>query len=95
MKKTGNISQRPPNAVRRSRARISEGRKKTVQKLENKSREIETEQENEQRRTSDNIKVFRKLERKFKESLYANDDYKKNLLLIQDGLDELASKAKS
>merc|ERR1712136_689123 len=44
------------------------GGKKAVQKLENKIREIENELESEQKRTSDNTKMIRKLERKFKET---------------------------
>merc|ERR1712076_227720 len=71
------------------------GGKKAVQKLEVKCREIETELESEQRRTSDNTKVTRKLERKLKESLYANEEDKKNLIRLQDSVDKLNSKAKT
>merc|ERR1712080_157896 len=71
------------------------GGKKAVQKLEAKCREIEAELEAEQRRTSDNTKVLRKLERKHKESAYANDEDKKSLVRLQDSLDKLNSKAKS
>ena len=63
--------------------------------MESKCREIETELESEQRRTSDNTKVLRKLERKYKESVYANEEDKKNLIRLQDSLDKLGSKAKA
>merc|ERR1719394_1625339 len=71
------------------------GGKKAVQKLESKCREIEGELESEARRTADNTKLMRKLERKFKEAQYANDEDKKNLTRLQDSLDKLNSKAKS
>merc|ERR1712176_1078514 len=71
------------------------GGKKAVQKLESKCREIEGELEQEARRTADNTKLMRKLERKFKEAQYANDEDKKNLVRLQDSLDKLNSKAKS
>merc|ERR1712174_127114 len=64
------------------------GGKKAVQKLESKCREIEGELEQEARRTADNTKLMRKLERKFKESQYANDEDKKNLVRLQDSLDK-------
>merc|ERR1712130_722838 len=53
------------------------------------------ELESEARRTADNTKLMRKLERKFKEAQYANDEDKKNLTRLQDSLDKLNSKAKS
>merc|ERR1712168_724224 len=62
------------------------GGRKAQQKLESKCREIEAELESEQRRTSDNTKVMRKLERKYKESQYANEEDKKNLIRLQDSL---------
>ena len=49
---------------------VLKGGKKAVQKIEGKCREIEAELESEQRRTSDNTKVLRKLERKHKEFSY-------------------------
>ncbi|CBY34054.1 unnamed protein product [Oikopleura dioica] len=71
------------------------GGKKAVQKLESKCREIEMELESEQRRTSDNTKVMRKLERKYKEANYANEEDKKNLVRLSDSIDKLNSKTKS
>merc|ERR1712037_148062 len=68
------------------------GGKKAVQKLEGKCREVEMELEGEQRRTSDNTKVMRKLERKYN---YANDEDKKNLVRLSDSIDKLNSKVKS
>jgi chromosome segregation ATPase len=71
------------------------GGKKAVQKLESKCREIENELEGECRRTADNTKVLRKLERKYKEAVYANEEDKKNLVRLADSLDKLNSKAKT
>merc|ERR1711868_262146 len=55
------------------------GGKKHQQKLESRCRELESDLEAEQRRSADNIKIVRKLERKLKETLYANEEDKKNL----------------
>ena len=41
------------------------------------------------------FKVIRKLERKYKEAVYANDEDKKNLQRLTDSIDKLNSKAKS
>merc|ERR1712176_385310 len=44
------------------------GGRKAVQRLENKCREVEMELEQEQRRTTDNTKILRKLERTYKKA---------------------------
>merc|ERR1712003_325761 len=71
------------------------GGKKAVQRLENKCREVEMELEQEQRRTTDDTKILRKLERKYKEANYANEEDRKNLLRLSDNIDKLNSKVKS
>merc|ERR1712235_107444 len=70
------------------------GGKKHQQKLESRCRELESELESEQRRSADNIKIVRKLERKLKETLYANED-RKNLTRLASAADKLQSKMKS
>ena len=71
------------------------GGKKHQQKLETRCRELECEMESEQRRSADNTKVVRKLERKLKETLYANEEDKKNLARLNTAADKLNSKMKS
>merc|ERR1712168_1356886 len=58
-------------------------------------RELETDLETEQRRSGDNTKVIRKLERKLKETLYANEEDKKNLARLASAADKLNSKMKA
>merc|ERR1712055_451210 len=79
------------NSVKDLQMRLNEaeqvalkGGKKHQQKLESRCREIEAELESEQRRTADNTKIMRKLERKFKEAQYANEEDKKGLIRLQD-----------
>ena len=71
------------------------GGKKHQQKLETRCRELEAELESEARRSSENTKIVRKLERKLKETLYANDEDKKNLQRLQTAADKLSSKMKA
>merc|ERR1711931_492197 len=71
------------------------GGKKHQQKLETRCRELETDLETWQRRSSDNTKVVRKLERKLKETLYANEEDKKNLARLSSAADKLGSKMKA
>merc|ERR1712136_503706 len=71
------------------------GGKKHQQKLETRCRELEAELESEARRSSENTKIVRKLERKLKETLYANDEDKKNLQRLQTAADKLTSKMKA
>ena len=56
---------------------------------------MEAELESEARRSSENTKIVRKLERKLKETLYANDEDKKNLQRLQTAADKLSSKMKA
>merc|ERR1711885_48028 len=71
------------------------GGKKHQHKLETRARELETELESEQRRSADNTKVVRKLERKLKETLYANEEDKKNPTRLLSAADKLNSKMKA
>merc|ERR1711915_457943 len=71
------------------------GGKKHQQKLETRCRELESDLESEQRRSGDNTKIVRKLERKLKETLYANEEDKKNLSRLSTAADKLGSKMKS
>uniref|UniRef100_A0A8C4Z0T7 Myosin-7-like n=1 Tax=Gadus morhua TaxID=8049 RepID=A0A8C4Z0T7_GADMO len=71
------------------------GGKKQVQKLEARVRELETEVELEQRKSSDAIKGVRKYERRIKELTYQNEEDRKNLARLQDLVDKLQLKVKS
>ena len=78
------------NSVKDLQSRLDEaeqvalkGGKKQQQKLENRCRELEGELEAEQRRTSENTKIARKLERKYKEVTYSVAEDKKNLQKLQ------------
>ena len=71
------------------------GGKKQQQKLETKVREMENDLEQEQRRQIEVQKSLRKLERKTKETLYANEEDKKNVNRIQDLCDKLQLKVGS
>ncbi|CAL8311076.1 unnamed protein product [Merluccius merluccius] len=71
------------------------GGKKQVQKLEARVRELETEIELEQKKSSDAIKGVRKYERRIKELTYQTDEDRKNLARLQDLVDKLQLKVKS
>ncbi|XP_062284525.1 myosin-7-like [Scomber scombrus] len=71
------------------------GGKKQVQKLEARTRELETEVENEQRKSSDAVKGVRKYERRIKELTYQTEEDRKNLARLQDLVDKLQLKVKS
>ncbi|XP_062284528.1 myosin-7-like isoform X2 [Scomber scombrus] len=71
------------------------GGKKQVQKLETRIRELETEVENEQRKSSDAVKGVRKYERRIKELTYQTEEDRKNLARLQDLVDKLQLKVKS
>ncbi|CAL8397728.1 unnamed protein product [Arctogadus glacialis] len=71
------------------------GGKKQVQKLEARVRELETEVELEQRKSSDAIKGVRKYERRIKELTYQTEEDRKNLARLQDLVDKLQLKVKS
>ncbi|XP_034567845.1 myosin heavy chain, fast skeletal muscle-like [Notolabrus celidotus] len=71
------------------------GGKKQLQKLETRVRELETEMEAEQKRSSDAIKGVRKYERKIKELTYQSEEDKKNNIRLQDLVDKLQIKMKA
>ncbi|XP_061837465.1 myosin-3-like [Nerophis lumbriciformis] len=71
------------------------GGKKQIQKLESRVRELETELEAEQKRSSESIKGVRKYERKVKELSYQAEEDKKNNLRLQDLVDKLQIKMKA
>eukprot|EP00062_Callorhinchus_milii_P011011 gi/632956496/ref/XP_007893985.1/ PREDICTED: myosin-15 isoform X2 [Callorhinchus milii] len=71
------------------------GGKKQIQKLESRIRELETELETEQRRSSDAQKGVRKYERRLKELTYQSEEDRKNLTRMQDLIDKLQLKVKS
>ncbi|CAL8292196.1 unnamed protein product [Lota lota] len=71
------------------------GGKKQIQKLEARVRELETEVELEQRKSSDSIKGVRKYERRIKELTYQTEEDRKNLARLQDLVDKLQLKVKS
>ncbi|XP_071392093.1 myosin-7-like [Centroberyx affinis] len=71
------------------------GGKKQVQKLEARVRELETEVEAEQRKSSDSVKGVRKYERRIKELTYQTEEDRKNLSRLQDLVDKLQLKVKS
>ncbi|XP_061761698.1 myosin heavy chain, fast skeletal muscle-like [Nerophis ophidion] len=71
------------------------GGKKQIQKLEARVRELETELESEQKRSSESIKGVRKYERKVKELSYQAEEDKKNNFRLQDLVDKLQIKMKA
>ncbi|XP_074506288.1 myosin-7-like isoform X2 [Sebastes fasciatus] len=71
------------------------GGKKQVQKLEARIRELESEVEAEQRKSSDCVKGIRKYERRIKELTYQTEEDRKNLARLQDLVDKLQLKVKS
>ncbi|KAI2797772.1 TRAFAC class myosin-kinesin ATPase super [Blomia tropicalis] len=71
------------------------GGKKTIQKLEQKVRELEQELESEQRRHGDSSKNLRKSERRIKELQFQADEDRKNYERVQDLVDKLQQKIKT
>ncbi|XP_054458163.1 myosin-7-like [Anoplopoma fimbria] len=71
------------------------GGKKQMQKLEARIRELESELEAEQRKSSDSVKGIRKYERRIKELTYQTEEDRKNLARLQDLVDKLQLKVKS
>ncbi|XP_053299181.1 myosin heavy chain, fast skeletal muscle-like [Pleuronectes platessa] len=71
------------------------GGKKQLQKLEARVRELESELEAEQKRSSESIKGVRKYERKVKEVTYQSEEDKKNIARLQDLVDKLQIKMKA
>nr|XP_020641637.1 myosin-1B-like [Pogona vitticeps] len=71
------------------------GGKKQIQKLEARVRELESECENEQKRSAEAIKGVRKYERRVKEMTYQAEEDRKNILRLQDLVDKLQLKVKA
>ncbi|TRY53867.1 hypothetical protein DNTS_002810 [Danionella cerebrum] len=71
------------------------GGKKQVQKLEARVRELESEVEGEQKRSSESVKGIRKYERRIKELTYQTDEDRKNIARLQDLVDKLQLKVKA
>uniref|UniRef100_A0A4W6F0N8 Myosin heavy chain 7 n=1 Tax=Lates calcarifer TaxID=8187 RepID=A0A4W6F0N8_LATCA len=71
------------------------GGKKQIQKLEARIRELESEVEAEQRKSSESVKGIRKYERRIKELTYQTEEDRKNLARLQDLVDKLQLKVKS
>ncbi|XP_061551249.1 myosin-7-like isoform X2 [Phycodurus eques] len=71
------------------------GGKKQVQKLEARIKELESEVEMEQRKSSDAVKGARKYERRIKELTYQTEEDRKNLARLRDLVDKLQLKVKS
>ncbi|XP_068581751.1 myosin heavy chain, fast skeletal muscle-like [Cebidichthys violaceus] len=71
------------------------GGKKQLQKLEARVRELESELEAEQKRSTEAIKGVRKYERRVKELSYQSEEDKKNNIRLQDLVDKLQNKMKA
>ncbi|XP_063075198.1 myosin-7-like [Engraulis encrasicolus] len=71
------------------------GGKKQLQKLEARVRDLETEVENEQKKSSESVKGVRKYERRIKELTYQTEEDKKNVARLQDLVDKLQLKVKA
>ncbi|NXA76153.1 MYH1B protein, partial [Thryothorus ludovicianus] len=71
------------------------GGKKQIQKLEARIRELEAELEEEHKQSSEAMKNICKYERHFKELTFQCEEQKKNMIRLQDLVDELQMKIKS
>ncbi|XP_041283286.1 myosin-3-like [Onychostruthus taczanowskii] len=71
------------------------GGKKEIQKLEAKIRELEAELQEEHKKSSEAIKNICKYERRFKELTFQCEEQKKNMVKLQDLIDQLQVKIKS
>ncbi|KAI4893120.1 hypothetical protein NFI96_020629 [Prochilodus magdalenae] len=71
------------------------GGKKQVQKLEARIKEMESELEAEQKRSSESVKGIRKYERRIKELSYQTEEDQKNIARLQDLVDKLQLKVKA
>ncbi|OWA54357.1 Myosin heavy chain, muscle [Hypsibius exemplaris] len=70
------------------------GGKRIIQKLEERTRELETELDAEQRRHAETTKNIRKHERRTKELQFQGEEDKKNYQRMQDLVDKLQQKIK-
>merc|ERR1712227_718921 len=71
------------------------GGKRAVMKLEARIKELETDLDNEVRKTAEAVKATRKAERRYKEVAYQSEEGKKNLSRLQDLSDKLNNKVKA
>ncbi|XP_076133037.1 myosin-7-like [Alosa pseudoharengus] len=71
------------------------GGKKQMQKMEFRMRELESELDCEQRKSSEYQKGIRKYERRIKELTHQTDEDRKTLLRMQDLIEKLQTKVKS
>uniref|UniRef100_A0A3Q2Y7A0 Myosin tail domain-containing protein n=1 Tax=Hippocampus comes TaxID=109280 RepID=A0A3Q2Y7A0_HIPCM len=71
------------------------GGKKQMQKLEARVKELESEVEMEQKRSSEAVKGVRKYERRIKELTYQTEEDRKNIARLQDLVDKLQLKVKA
>ncbi|GAV07913.1 hypothetical protein RvY_17692-2 [Ramazzottius varieornatus] len=71
------------------------GGKRIIQKLEERTRELETELDAEQRRHAETVKNVRKHERRTKELQFQGEEDKKNYQRMQDLVDKLQQKIKT
>ena len=76
-------------------ANALKGGKKTIQKLEQRVRELEVEYENEQRRHGETTKNIRKQDRRLKDLALQADEDRKNQERMQDVIDKLQQKIKT
>ena len=76
-------------------ASVLKGGKKTIQKLEQRVRELEVELESEQRRYAETEKNLRKQERRQKELAMQADEDRKTQERAQDNIDKLQQKIKT
>ena len=71
------------------------GGRKTIQKLEQRIRELEVEYDNEQRRHTDTSKNIRKQDQRLKDLAFQADEDRKNQERMQDVIDKLQQKIKT
>merc|ERR1712063_229275 len=78
-----------------SESNALKGGKKAIQKLEQRTRELEQELDGEQRRHADAQKNLRKSERRIKELTFQSEEDRKNHERMQDLVDKLQQKIKT
>merc|ERR1719394_640109 len=71
------------------------GGKKTMNKMETRIRELESELDAENRRQADAVKNLRRSERRIKELSFASDEDRKNHERMQALIDQLQGRIKS
>ena len=76
-------------------ANAMKGGKRMIQKLEQRTRELEVELDNEQRRHGETQKGLRKQDRRLKELAFQADEDRKGQERLQDMIDKLQQKIKT